>query len=76
MLIDDPNSAIGKRVIADNPGCMAPDGGECCPQYLALSQENERMREILIWLDRVGGLGLETHGRIRKALGFKSAADD
>jgi hypothetical protein len=36
VLVDDPNSASGKRVIADNPACMAPDGGDCCPQYHAL----------------------------------------
>jgi hypothetical protein len=26
------------------PACMAPDGGECCPQYRALARERDELR--------------------------------
>jgi len=33
-----------------------------------LRAENERLRAVLEWLDRLGGLGLDKHERIRAAL--------
>ena len=36
--------------------------------YAFLLAENKRLRACLEWLDAAGGLGLEVHGRIRKAL--------
>ena len=35
----------GNEQSAAWPGCMAPDGGECCPQYHALERECARHRE-------------------------------
>lgn len=35
------------RDAAPWPGCMAPDGGECCPQYTALLAERDRLRREL-----------------------------
>lgn len=29
------------------PGCMMPDGGECCPEYAGLLQENAQLRAAL-----------------------------
>ena len=33
-----------------------------------LENENSRLRTFLEWLDRRGGLGLDTHERIRQTL--------
>lgn len=36
-----------------------------------LEAENERLRAVLQWLDRLGGLGLDKHERIQAALAEK-----
>lgn len=37
-----------------------------------LAGENIRMREVLLWLDRRGGLGYEAHDRIKSVLEITS----
>ena len=32
---------------ADNPPCMMPDGGDCCPQYPKLNQERDQLRQAV-----------------------------
>lgn len=38
-LLDSANAKL--------PRCMMPDGGDCCPEYHALTQENRRLLEAL-----------------------------
>lgn len=38
------------------------------PEPPNLAAENKKMRELLEWLDRLGGLGMDKHERIRAVL--------
>lgn len=47
------------------------DANEASALCASLAAERDRLREMLEWLDRGGGLGLGVHARIRAAMDVK-----
>ena len=59
--------------LADTLRCAWEDWAEARDERDRLREENARMKEVLEALDRRGGLGLDAHDRIGKALGREAA---